>query len=222
MTAVKMNSQTDLPAIDLKEDGTVLMRLYPKSNILVEVARPTALHLFSLVCRYNATIDNRGWSGFWSRIAQLERTMIVLFVDANGEWTGKLPICMLFDESAWQSDRGDDFRAVAQSGRRSSLTDDVEKELLALYRIHLCASMPKGKVIAVWETEFPGIVEFLKLHDSFASLLDKFYDDEHVFSVVSNLLLTHGHGVVQGDGEDHEMWCRNDAALFAGCLHHHV
>lgn len=223
-TTVEMNAQACQPAIDLKDDGVVLMRLYPKTNILIAVARPAALHLFSLVCRYSATIAKRGWSSFWPRISQLERTMTVLFVTANGEWGRKLPTYMLVDEGAWWSDCGDDFRAVEQSGRRISLTDDVRKELITLYRVHLCASMPKDKVNAVWEAEHPRIVELLKRHDIFNSLLegDRCYDDEYLHSAVYNLLLKHGHGVVQGDGEDHEMWCRNDASLFAECLHRHV
>ena len=209
------------PSIRLQENGTVQMRIYPHTDMLVEVARPAAVHLFSLVCRYNATLATPRWTQFWRRITQVERSMTVLFVEANGAWGQRIPMTSLFQPAAYQSTQGSEFRSVLESGRRRTLTESVEKEFLALYRVHVMATVPKDTVLATWQTQFPKIVALLHDHGALEKLLEeeRCYDELLVFAVVHDLLLKHGRDVVQGGKNlSHEDWCWNDAQLFAGCI----
>ena len=214
-------TETD-PAILLQEDGSVRMRIYPHTGLWVAVTRPTALHLFALACRYNATLRTAKWSPFWRRIKQIERSMTVMLVEANSVWGLPIAVHSLLATAVYQSVQGQDFQVVANGGRRRSLTDSVEKELATLYRIHIMATVPKDAVLTRWKKQFPEIVTLLHNHSALEKLLEgeNCYDDKFVFSVVHSLLLEHGHDVVQGgEGFSHAFWCSNDAQLFAGCVY---
>lgn len=137
------NGNDRTPAIYLKHDCTVLMRLYPGTDLMVEISHPAALHLFALVGRYNVTIGKPGWASFWPRIKQIEREMTALFVEANGSWGQRFQMHYLLEEESYLLPQASDFIGVLESGRRKTLTEDVEKELHVLHGIHVAATTPK-------------------------------------------------------------------------------
>ena len=215
--------------ISLKEDGGIFIRLYPETNIRVEVSQQTALHLFSLACRYNDTIGRKSWASFWPRIGQIERSITVMFMEANSSrGIGMLGFDMIHPD-AWESTIAKSFRDVASSKRRKTLTNEVEKELVDLYRVYVKARVPVGKVRSIWQQEWPKVFALLQAHNALDPLLenDRCYDTDHIYEVVHNLLLRYGHDIVQVAGEEgavisHEDWCANDASLFASVIYQHV
>jgi hypothetical protein len=63
-----------------QDDGTVLVQLFPGTNIHIEIARGAAQHLVNLLRRYNWTLSeprqqDARWRRFWRGITQAERTM---------------------------------------------------------------------------------------------------------------------------------------------------
>lgn len=73
----------------------VLVRIFPRWNIGVEVDRVAALHLACLLERYNWTLSDPGrrsdrWRKFWPTLTQSERDLVVVIVsNANdGQFGG--------------------------------------------------------------------------------------------------------------------------------------
>lgn len=221
----------ELDPISLKEDGSVFIRLYPSTNLRVEVGRQTALHLFSLACRYSDTIwkGRKSWASFWPRIDQIERSIIVLFMKANGALGTGMPSFAMIRSDVLESAIANDFRNIASSKRRMTLTKEVKQELTGLYRVHAKAKVPVDMVRAIWQQEWPKVTALLQAHGALEPLLenDRCYDTDHVYEVVHDLLLRHGHHVVQGAGKEgsvfsHDDWCCNDASIFASAIYRHV
>lgn len=70
--------------------GEVMVRIFPGTDVHVEVRKVAATHLLRLLERYNWTLSDRDkssnrWRKFWPVVSQIERTMVVMFVrSANG------------------------------------------------------------------------------------------------------------------------------------------
>ncbi|WP_432262910.1 hypothetical protein [Cupriavidus sp. TMH.W2] len=200
--------------------GGARMRLYPNTDLLVDVPREVALHLFSLVCRYNVA-RGRSWNRFWRGLKQIERDMTVLFVEANGKWEDPLPAEAMLGTTLWYSGLAEDFRAVAHSGRRQPLTVAVKNELVSLSEIYTRATVSKEALASAWKESYPGISTLLQEHGVWAPLFDedRCFETGHVIAVVEAVLLAHGHDVVQQiEGWSHLDRCRNDAVIFASCV----
>lgn len=224
----QLGIDTEYP-IAIRNDGSVFIRLYPGTDIYVEVSRQTALHLFSLARRYSDTIRKKSWASFWPRIDQIERSMTVLFMEANDALGIGMMSFDMIPRDVLQSGLADGFRNVASSKRRMTLTEDVEQELVALYQVHVKAKVPVDLVRSIWTQEWPKVVALLQAHHVLEPLLenDRCYDTQHVYEVVRNLLLKHGRHVTQGAGKDddvmsHEYWCDNDASIFASAIYRHA
>ncbi|WP_454727946.1 MULTISPECIES: hypothetical protein [Cupriavidus] len=203
--------------IEVTNDGARL-RLYPNTDLLVDVPRAVALHLFALVCRYNVA-KGRNWDRFWRALRQVERDMTVLFVQANGVWGQPLPPERMFGITWWLSGLAEDFRAAAASGRRIPLGDDVQQELYTLFGLYVRAMVSPERLQRAWADEYPEIVALLDQAGVLASLLQdgRGFDAAQVCERVQAVLLARGAHVVQPiAGFTHEERCRNDARLFAG------
>lgn len=207
-----------LPAIAPHADG-VHMRLYPNADLGVVVSRNVALHIFALVCRYNVA-RGRIWDRFWRGLEQVERNMTVLFVQANGEWGSVLRPEAMFGTTLWSSGLVDDFRAVAQSGRRIRLSDVIEQELEILYGGHVRSTVPPAQLLAVWATDFPQVYALLEQAGALSDLLEngRCFDSAQLVKVVESLLLADEVNVAHPvTGFTHAERCRNDARCFAAC-----
>lgn len=109
----------------------VRVRALP-SHAPVSMSRAAALHLFQLVQRYNWCLsgaDYRArWSGFWPRVASVERLLLVLCIRANCAGVFGSRIAMV--ESPV------DFEVHDGGNEPLPLTAEVAVEFRALLELH--------------------------------------------------------------------------------------
>ena len=189
---------TTRPPIELGASGAHL-RLYPGTDLWVDVPRAVALHLFALVCRANVA-KGRSWDRFWRGLTQIERSMTVLFVQANGQWEVALPPEAMLGTTIWLSGLAEDFRAVAAGRCRPPLATDVEQEFETLYAVYVRATVSPDRLQAAWAAQFP------KIH----ALLDR--------TGVLQILMTDGRANVARDGQTGRAAGEADALAVAPLL----
>lgn len=210
-------------AIAVEPSGAAWVRMYPGTNLMVHVERETALHLFSLIIRYNKYLGKTGWKNFWPKITQIERSFLTLFLSVNSpqqrqQFFNKFALELTVPQQA-----AADYRKVFESKRHTKASAAVLNDFKDLYLVHVKASLPSQEVLRIWQEQWPEVVALLKNHGRLDNLLadGRCYSEELVFDAVHELLLAHGHGILQSN-EDHEFYCRNDGHLFAGEIFRHV
>ncbi|CAG9184127.1 hypothetical protein [Cupriavidus pampae] len=209
---------TTRPPIELGASGAHL-RLYPGTDLWVDVPRAVALHLFALVCRANVA-KGRSWDRFWRALTQIERSMTVLFVQANGQWEVAFPPEAMLGTTIWLSGLAEDFRAVAAGRCRPPLATDVEQEFETLYAVYVRATVSPDRLQAAWAAQFPKIHALLDRTGVLQILMTdgRCYAQAQVEAIVERVLLEGGEQAVQQiEGWTHGQRCRNDARVFAAC-----
>jgi hypothetical protein len=134
--------------------GAVMVRLYPGTDLMVEMRLEAVIHLWRLVERYNWTqsVEARRsdrWRKFWPVISALERRMVVMFVRTNshGEFGRMLDVPVL--PPALEPYRGD--------RRVSPMSPSVECEFASLLHVFYRSIVSADEILPVWEAHLSGV-----------------------------------------------------------------
>lgn len=173
------------------EGDEVLIRIYPETDILVNIERESALHLYRLVNKYNYTIrDSKKWGAFWRNVNQIERTMTVMFIKNNTYhgWGRKFR----FEN---MEDLPSDFAEINPKSRLPKIKPHIEKELDALYSIYMQTVTTKEEVRDYWEKEYPDICDIMKESHQFNNLVEAWFDEEKIEQIMKEVYIKKGYSV---------------------------
>lgn len=137
----------DASEIEFPATRSVCMRIFPGSNIEVEVQHDAALHLARLLARYNWALSDPAkyssrWRGFWPKITQIERTLTVMAVRSANRGKFGSPFEMRDLPLALQS--------VASSNRAPKIDAAVASEFARLRHTFECALITPDDVAFTW------------------------------------------------------------------------
>ncbi|POZ60262.1 hypothetical protein [Chromobacterium alticapitis] len=121
-------------------EGTIMVQLFPDSDIHVEMMHDAARHLVQLLEHYNWTqsdprLRSDRWRRFWRGITTIERTIVVMYVQSNN--SGKFQGMVKLD------DLPQSLRFLG-GHRRSRATDAVLHEFSNLRQIFVRACVNAG------------------------------------------------------------------------------
>ncbi len=128
-------------------EGTILVQLFPGTNIQVEIAQDAARHLVRLLERYNWTksdhklYDDR-WRHFWRGIKPVERAIVSMYVHSNngGEFRGTVKLDNLPPA----------LHSADTRRRRPRATDAVLREFASLEQIFIRACVNVDQIALRW------------------------------------------------------------------------
>ncbi|WP_321859651.1 HNH endonuclease signature motif containing protein [Burkholderia cenocepacia] len=137
-------------------EGTVLVKLFPGADIYVEMAEDAARRLAQLLERYNWILachsgmgaDRRlrtdRWRRFWRGITQIERTIVVMYVQSNngGAFGGTVALGHLHQA----------LSSIDMRRSRSRATDVVLREFATLRQIFIRACVNVDEIAFRWST----------------------------------------------------------------------
>ncbi|MDH0342059.1 hypothetical protein [Chromobacterium haemolyticum] len=162
MSAIQLHSSSD----------RVMIRIYPGTDLLVEMERPAALHLYRLLQRHNWCLSEPEhyadrWRKFWRKISFVERAMLSNFVMANcqGEFSRRLII----------TDPPADFLSYQDDHRPVALNDAVNSELRKLLHVFYRSLTSIDELKTAWEQK---CAPFYQQHKAKLDVvLDKWWTD---------------------------------------------
>jgi hypothetical protein len=130
----------------------VLVRVYPGTDIAVEMRLDAAQHLLRLLERYNWALADEAryadrWRKFWRGVSQIERTMVVMVVRANngGRFSRHFPIGDM--PEALEIERG--------NRRMVEPTDAVAREFCALAHTFYKVLIKPDEIKVMWLERMP-------------------------------------------------------------------
>lgn len=147
-----------------------MVRLFPGTDVHVEMAQDAAQHLARLLKQYNRTkADHRlsatRWRRFWRGIAPIERSLVVMYVQSNngGEFYGAVEL----------GDLPQALRLPETRRPRSCATDAVLREFANLRQIFVRACVNADEIALLWHTTHRDAMELCgpALTDSAATWL---------------------------------------------------
>ncbi|RQY86014.1 HNH endonuclease [Burkholderia stagnalis] len=147
-----------------------MVRLFPGTDVHVEMAQDAAQHLARLLERYNwAKVDHRlsadRWRRFWRGIAPIERSLVVMYVQSNngGAFYGTVEFGVLPQA----------LRVVDTRRSRFCATDAVLREFANLRQIFIRACVNADEIAFQWHTTHRDAMELCgpALTDSAATWL---------------------------------------------------
>ncbi len=213
-----MNIFTEKGIVLKFDNNKVFIKLYPKTDLLIEVKRETALHLYKLINKYNYTIrDSKKWSTFWRNITQLERTMTVLFFKANN--LDKFGYKFYLENV---DDLPDDFKEITTKSRLNKITDKVLNEFSDLHKVYVKSIVDKEEVKRYWEKEYSNTCNIIKKHNQFQRLVDLCFEEEKVREIFEQVLTKEGKSSFEKpnwtedyDEETFDFLVKNESSIFA-------
>lgn len=169
-------------ALEFIEDK-VLIRLYPQSDILVEITKPTALYLYHLINKYNNTIGTNQWSSFWRRVTQIERTVLVMFIASNThcQWGAKFNFVN-------EQNLPQEFLEAKTKKRMPTTTPEIRQELQELFNIYMKSSVTPEEVKNYWEEHYKNTCDILKKHSQFDNLVKVCFEAEKIEKILQAVL----------------------------------
>lgn len=217
-----MDIFTELGVVLKFEGNDVFINIYPDTDILVNITRDTALHIFKLGQKYNYTrIDPKKWSGFWIKVTQIERTMTVILTEKSNplkKQFGSFPFKILNPE-----DLPKDFREITTSTRLPKITPAIKDELEAIYDIHIKTVVSPEEVRDYWEKTYPDTYNLLKRNNQLEKLVEACFEENKIQEIIGNALVAQGKTAFEKPE-----WCeeytddifrsliRNEVSLFSG------
>lgn len=175
------------------EGEEVLIRIYPGTDILVNIERESALHLYRLVNKYNYTIRNpKKWGAFWRNVSQIERTMTVMFIQNNtyNGWGRKFRFENI--ENLPQ-----DFAEINAQSRLPKMKKHIEKELDALYTIYMKTRVTKEEIRTYWEKEYANICEVMKEYNQIDHLVESCFEEEKIKEIMTEVFIKKGYSAFE-------------------------
>lgn len=170
----------------------VFMRIYPGSDILVEINRKSALYLYSLINKYNSTIRTNKWSSFWRRVNQIERTMVVMFINANtlDMWGEKFYFIN-------EKNLPQDFLEAKNKKRLPTITPDIIEELDAIFNVYMKSTVTPEQVKNYWEEHYSKTCEIVKKHNQFDNLVKVCFEDNKIEKILQSVLEKEGYNAFE-------------------------
>lgn len=170
------------------DNDKVLVRLYPQTDILVEVSRATALYLYHLINKYNNTIRTKQWSSFWRKLTQIERTSLVMFISSNTnqKWGDKFYFTN-------EEDLPQEFLEAKSKKRMPTSTIEVREELQQLFNIYMQAVVSVDEVKNYWEEHYAKTCEILKKYNQLDNVLKVCFEKEKIEKILQSVLQKEGY-----------------------------
>ncbi len=137
-------------------EGTVLVKLFPSTDIYVEMAEDVARRLVQLLERYNWILECHSgtrsdrrlradrWRRFWRGVTQIERAIVVMYIQSNngGAFGGTVALDHLRQA----------LSSIDARRSRSRATDVVLREFAILRQVFIRACVNADEIAFRWNT----------------------------------------------------------------------
>lgn len=169
-------------------DNKVFVRFYPRTDILVETSQETALYLYHLILKYNQTITTPKWSSFWRRVSQIERTILVMFINSNTYhgWGKKFNFVN-------EQDLPKQFLEAQNKKRMPTSTLEIRTELEEIFKVYVKSTVTLEDIQNYWEKNYPHTCEVMKKHSQFDNLVKVAFEKDKIEKIMDSVLQKEGY-----------------------------
>jgi hypothetical protein len=177
------NQLSDQIALQFKGTDTFI-HIYPNTDLLVNIKRDSALHIYKLVQKYNYTKgDSKKWSSFWRNLTQIERTMTHMFITNNSlnGFKGRFSFHNM-------SDLPIDFQTITPKSKLPKITSEIQEELEELFLILVKSLVSPEEVGAYWEEHYPNTCKLIKKPHMWQVLVENCFNPEQIKILLTQVL----------------------------------
>lgn len=199
----------------------VFIRIYPNTDILVNISRESALHLYKLIKKYNYTIGTTKWPPIWKKLYRVERALIYMFLNQN-MLKGKQIFSFKNPENLPK-----DFTEIKEESRLSKISPSVFIEFEALFKIYTKATVTKEEVAEKWKEWCPEVYKIIEKYNQLEYLLKNYCEEEIIYLKIDELVRKEGKDAFEkpswsDDYNDNvfDFVVKNYSSLFSGMASH--